>query len=214
MEELFDLLEDGEKREEDNLKLREQVAVPVPGKGEQGVEPVDRAKDLLSEEALREEKDPEGLPEKRAAENGFDREAPGDIAERLLADAEGYVTEDHGQKLSLEWKDVIWLSRDAWDGDSEELRDRMKLAGEGLVGGGAAERWYERMERSQTGAEQLYLGINTPRLRGSEHGAHSVVVKLTESEVRRNGADGLDARALDRVFQRDARRYDGGLNLL
>ena len=98
--------------------------------------------------------------------------------------------------------------------DSEGQRDRMKLAGEDLASSGAAERWYERMERSQTGAKQLYLGINTPRLRGSEQGAHSVVVKLTEPEVRRDGADGLDARALDRVFQRDARRYDGGLNLL
>ena len=132
-----------------------------------------------------------------------------------MAAVEENVIKSRGQGLDLTGRDAVYLS----DGEefpigSDEQRILAENSWAEVLTDGSVERWYERIKERQTGTERLYLGINTPRLRRDERGAHSVVVKLSESGVGNGTADGMDVRSLDRVFQRDARRYDGGLSLL
>lgn len=181
MEELFDLLEDGEELEQERTELRvsrpEQVAqrenTEVPAESRQ------RGEELLKKENREEVFDEE------SADRGAASPGTGDLAERILTAAEESALASQRRESVFDWRS-----------------------------GGTPERWYEDMRRSITGTEQLYLGINASRLRGSEPGARNVVIQMGESGAASGRADGTDIRALDRVFQRDARRYDGGLSPL
>lgn len=68
----------------------------------------------------------------------------------------------------------------------------------------------DKKTKQETATERLYGRVSTVFLRqtGGEH--RSVVVTTQENA---QGA-GLNVRDVDRAFQRDARRYDGGLHLL
>ena len=92
------------------------------------------------------------------------------------------------------------------------------LAREGGRNGGSSERMSGEMRlgaaagsfRQENAVEQLYSRVNTAWLRESTPGEHGIMVNL--SGETQDG--GLSLREIDRAFQRDARRYDGGLSLL
>ena len=58
--------------------------------------------------------------------------------------------------------------------------------------------------------ERLYGQVNAAWLRESASGERGVVVSVSEGAA----GGGMSLREMDRAFQRDARRYDGGLSLL
>lgn len=97
----------------------------------------------------------------------------------------------------LEWVSGV-LTRESGEGMGVEM---------GLKGA-----WTAPVEafRQETAAERLYGQVNAAWLRENGPGEHSVVVSMSGETT----GDGLSLREVDRAFQRDARRYDGGLNLL
>lgn len=72
----------------------------------------------------------------------------------------------------------------------------------------------ERREERAASAAELYEQVNGGRLRTTRRGPETVTVYAAEPETGAAAAAARDARTLDRVFRRDARRYDGGLGLL
>lgn len=88
--------------------------------------------------------------------------------------------------------------------------DRMREAVKRTEG----ELWIRTAGMDVPGAQLLYRAIRTDRLRGAEQERRNTMARLREVEDRAAGNAVVDIRALDQVFQRDARRYDGGLKLL
>lgn len=73
------------------------------------------------------------------------------------------------------------------------------------------QEWNARIKqiRREDAAESLYHSVNAVWLRGSSAEERRVVVQVNEG----NHGGGVSLREFDRAFQRDARRYDGGLSL-
>jgi len=190
LEELFGLLEEEEEQETQMPEIRERkTAIPV---GETGAP---AGSDFLPEEngtvsvwrkeAARREEYPD--PDARQT-NGNGR--MGDLAQRILETVERAA--GHAGEPGLQERNAGFPSRKA---HAEEL-------------------WYEDMGLRFSGVERLYREIGANRLQGLERERRNVVVSLGEAEQKTDGDAPMDIRTLDRVFQRDARRYDGGLSPL
>lgn len=113
--------------------------------------------------------------------------------------------------------------------DEEEAEvavlEGLSLPGRSRVGGDSfaaeratdrqAETWTERAGRKPAEAVTgLYAKVNGGRLRLERPERETVTVYEVEQAAPARQSAARDVRELDRVFRRDARRYDGGLGLL
>lgn len=114
----------------------------------------------------------------------------GDLAERILESVKGADGRAGGAELRARGAGI----------PDREIR--------------TGELWVESVGLRVSGVERLYREIGANRLQSLERERRNVVVRLGEAEQKTDGDAPMDIRTLDRVFQRDARRYDGGLNPL
>ena len=128
---------------------------------------------------------------------GLEREALAVFRARNEA-AERSAVGDLAERL-LEQESGLW-KHESGDGGSGDLKKR--LSTERMAPEGSA--------REKTAAERLYGRVNAVWLRQADGESRSVVVTVQED----GPASALNVRDVDRAFQRDARRYDGGLHLL
>lgn len=70
---------------------------------------------------------------------------------------------------------------------------------------------FVEMENGAQTLPTLYQSLRQGRLRTLEDESRRMTVELAEYQT---SGTGVDVKTLDRIFQRDARRYDGGLTLL
>jgi hypothetical protein len=222
LEELFDLLEETGKRETEQIALREQLAISLPMQ----VDAEGSGMDWIRSEQNRETPEHPGQDreEARTEETEIDpvtgqgREkagAPGDLTELILVAAEEVAIQMSGRSTEFMKSNTArnkFGGEFSGSGGEHHGPEGMEEVQSNWLAG--AQPWHEPLRERLSGADRLYVGINTPRLRGSEQGGRNVVVHLNEPEQRVGGMETMDIRTLDRVFQRDARRYDGGLNLL
>ncbi len=90
-------------------------------------------------------------------------------------------------------------------------REESSSEGIGIAGGVRGQAAIVTVEKGAQILPVLYQKLRQGRLRTLEDESHRVTVELTEQQT---SGLGMDVKDLDRVFQRDARRYDGGLTLL
>lgn len=187
---MFGLLEEEEAQETQLPGIRKRETVVSVDGSEASAEydfspEEDGTVSARQEETPRREEDP--VPDTRLTDgNG----RLGDLAELLLETVKGAAGRD---------------------GESELREQRAGISSRNTRTG---ELWYERVGLRVSGVERLYREIGANRLQGLERKQRNVVVRLGEAEQKTDGDALMDIRALDRVFQRDARRYDGGLSPL
>ena len=213
MEELFDLVEDGEEQKDEVIEIPRRGKLPSVGvfRENEEAEALHRSGGKASA-ASAGKGDEESLFTQNAKASPK-REQPGDVAQMILERVEEYAAQERSLAMMLGMDEPAWAGRNGEVTDGEEKMMLLREWEAALYKGVAQERWHETVNTGMSGAEQLYFGINVSRLRGSERGIRNVVVHLNEPE-RALGTGAMDARTLDRMFQRDARRYDGGLSPL
>lgn len=184
------LLEEQEEREEQEVLELERGPVTIPAPG-----------------AKEEEKTRTAPPGRTAGVEetwGLGAADGGQSPERALpAGAE----ELEGQPLSL-GVSPVWSDRDRDGGEAVDRAFTGAAARKGWASGPAAPR-----RAGQDGADWADRGVRASLATMLPREQERRVVTV-ERRVEETAGPEVTARRLDRVFQRDARRYDGGFRLL